>query len=103
MSSPPTKFQAADRAAVVAILSFVSPVTGLALEMIVAWKFGTSEVVDGFRVAWLITLLATQAIWQISPHVLVPLLASARARGGEGEGICMVAAVGSVYVLVSLG
>lgn len=80
-------FGAARAATTLVVLSGLSPIAGLAVEMVLAWRFGSSGTVDAFRVASLIVVLGNQLVFgQLLPHVIVPLFSEYRAKGLEQEG-----------------
>jgi peptidoglycan biosynthesis protein MviN/MurJ (putative lipid II flippase) len=57
-------------------LSVLSPVAGLAVEMALAWRFGTSAVVDAYRVTVLLVVFVQQLfVTAILPFVIVPIFA----------------------------
>jgi putative peptidoglycan lipid II flippase len=80
-------YSAPRSAAILTLLSVLSPVSGLAMEMVLAWRYGASGVVDAFRVAALIAGLGLQLFFgYLLPHVMVPLFAECRAKNREPEG-----------------
>ena len=57
------------------VLSFLSPAAGLLAEAVLAWRFGTSATVDGFRIGMLLVTLVQQLlVVSVLPNVIVPLL-----------------------------
>ena len=69
-----------------AAASLFSPVAGAAVEMAVAWRCGSSALVDGFRIAYVIIAVGAGMLFvQILPHVLIPLFAECRTRDSESE------------------
>ena len=79
-------YAAARSAGGLTMLSIMSPLTGLAVEMVLAWRFGASATVDAFRVGSLLIYFGQQIfIFQILPNVIVPVFAEHRARGEEKE------------------
>ena len=67
-------------------LSILSPVAGLAVEIAMAWRFGTSPVVDAYRVAVLLILFGQQLfVTSILPYVVVPIFAEYRNQGNEQD------------------
>lgn len=57
------------------MLSFLSPVTGLLIEGVLAWRFGASATVDGFRIGMLLVILVQQLlVVSVLPNLIVPLL-----------------------------
>lgn len=73
-------------AAMLTLLSVLSPVAGLAMEMTLAWRYGASGMVDAFRVAALLGSLGLALFFgYLLPHVVVPMFADCRAKGMEQE------------------
>ena len=87
-ASPAEKtYRVANAAALVTALSFLGPIGGLAVEVTLAWRYGASGTVDAFRTAYLlIGFSSNMFVAYLLPHLVVPLLADARARGREKEG-----------------
>lgn len=94
-------------AAALALLSVLGPLSGLALEMALAWRYGASSTVDAFRIAALLTGLGTQLFFgYLLPHVMVPMFAEYRAKGREQEGWRLafsLAAILSALTLLFIG
>jgi putative peptidoglycan lipid II flippase len=68
------------------VVSVLSALSGLAMEITLAWRFGASETVDAFRVSVLLLMLGQQIfVYTVWPNVLVPLIAEYRARGREKD------------------
>src|ERR1700691_181337 len=82
-----TETYATARSAVgLTVLSLVSPITGLAVEMAIALHFGTSATVDAYRVALAIVYIGQQFFMgMLFPNIFVPLFAEYRLRGEEAE------------------
>ena len=90
------------------VLSALSPLAGLAVETVLAWRFGTSPVVDAYRVAVLLLLFGQQLfVTSILPYVVVPIFAEHRASGNEREAWEATNSLGLVFlgvgVLIALG
>jgi putative peptidoglycan lipid II flippase len=67
-------------------LSVLSPMMGLAVEMALAWRFGTSAVVDAYRVTVLLVIFVQQLfVTSIFPFVIVPIFAECRAQQKERD------------------
>ncbi len=67
-------------------LAVLSPLAGLAVEMSLAWRFGTSPTVDAFRIGALLLFFGQQVfVMQILPHVVLPVFTEYRVRGHEKE------------------
>jgi putative peptidoglycan lipid II flippase len=79
-------YATARSAAGLAALSLLSPIAGTAVEMAVARRFGTSGVVDGFRIALAIVYVGQQLfVVSVFPNVIVPLFEQYRTEGYEAE------------------
>ncbi len=66
--------------------SVFSPLAGAAVEMAVAWRYGSSAIVDGFRIAYVVIAVGAGVLFvQILPHVLIPLFVERRATKSESE------------------
>jgi len=90
-------------AAVLAVLSLLSPLAGMAVEIMLAWRFGASGTVDAFRVASLLLIFGNQLFFgQLLPHVIVPLFSAYRAKGEEADGWRLAFSLGSLFGVLSL-
>jgi putative peptidoglycan lipid II flippase len=68
------------------LLSLLSPMTGLTVEMAIALYFGTSATADAYRVALAIVYMGQQFFMgTLFPNIFVPLFAEYRLRGEETE------------------
>lgn len=82
----PEKYSTARSTAGIAGLSVFSPAAGLAVEMAVAHRFGTSAAVDAFRIALAVVFLGQQFfVGLLFPNIIVPLFSECRAQGREIE------------------
>lgn len=99
-----SKPYAATRSAVMlTVLSVLSPMSGLAMEMMLAWRYGASGMIDAFRVATLVVVLGGQLFFgYLLPHVVVPLFAEYRAKGLEYQGWRLAFSMTFILSLVSL-
>jgi putative peptidoglycan lipid II flippase len=108
--SPAIPFAAAarahDTARATTLLSgfaLASPVAGLAFEVSLAWRFGTSAPVDAFRVAALLLAFGQQLfVFQILPHIVVPVFTEYRAAGRETEGWLVALSLANLISLPAL-
>ncbi len=85
-----------------AALSVLSPVAGLGVEVLLAWRFGASPLIDAYRVTVLLMLFGQQ--WFVSsilPYVIVPLFAEFRNRGKEEE--AWAAADALAWLMLAMG
>jgi len=74
-------YAATRSAAILTVLSVLSPFSGLLMEMVLAWGYGASGVVDAFRIASLLLVLGNQLFFgYLLPHVTVPLFSEYRAQ-----------------------
>ena len=83
---PIQHYATARSAAGLAILSLLSPIAGIAVEMAVARRFGTSAAVDAFRIALAVVYIGQQLFTSsFFPNIIVPLFAEYRANESEAE------------------
>lgn len=100
---PAAPYAATRSAALLTALSVLSPLSGLVMEMVLAWRFGASGTVDAFRIAALVLVLGTQLFFgYVLPHVVVPLFTEYRAKGQEREGWRLIFSIAIILSLVSL-
>lgn len=93
----------ANAAALVTILSVLSPLAGLFLEISLAWKFGASGTVDAFRTAYLLIGFGTQLfVGFLLPHIIVPVISRYRAGGNEGAGWRVALTFGQALTFAAL-
>lgn len=101
--SPAKPYAATRSAAILTILSVLSPLSGLVMEMALAWRYGASGTVDAFRIAALVVALGNQLFLSyVLPHVVVPLFSEYRAKGMEHEGWRLVFSLAVILSLVAL-
>ena len=87
-------------AAGLTILSALSPATGLAVEVALAWRLGVSTTVDAFRIASLLVVVGWSLfISEILPNVIVPAFAECRARGAEDEGWSVAFSIANAFMI----
>lgn len=92
----------AHSATTLTILSILSPVAGLALELTLAWRFGASETVDAYRTASFILMFGSSLFFgNLLPHVVIPLFTEYRAKGTEQDGWRLAFSVGSLLGTIS--
>jgi putative peptidoglycan lipid II flippase len=65
------------------ILSLLSPIAGMIVELAVARRFGTSAPVDGFRIAVAVIHIGQQLFLGIFPCIIVPLFVEHQSNGNE--------------------
>lgn len=95
-------YNIAHSATTLTILSILSPVAGLALELSMAWRFGASEMVDAFRIASFILFFGGSLFFgNLLPHVVIPLFTEYRAKGMEQDGWRLAFSVGSLLGIIS--
>jgi putative peptidoglycan lipid II flippase len=93
-------FQTARSAIALTILSLLSPVAGMAAEMALAWRYGTSSLADAYRIGSMLLVMGQQLlVLQILPHVLVPIFSDCRARRGSAEAWRVAQGIGNVFLL----
>ncbi len=89
--------------ALLTVLSILSPISGLAMEMTLAWRYGASGTVDAFRVSALLGSLGLALFFgYLLPHIVVPLFAQYRAEGREEEGWRLATGMALAISAVSL-
>ncbi|MGB6432237.1 MAG: lipid II flippase MurJ [Candidatus Acidiferrales bacterium] len=93
-------YETARAAIALTILSLLSPVAGMAVEMALAWRYGTSSIADAYRIGSMLLLMGQQLlVLQILPHVLVPVFTDCRARRGAAEAWRVAQGIGNVFLL----
>ncbi len=96
-------YAATRSAAILTVLSVLSPLSGLVMEMVLAWRYGASGTMDAFRIASLLVVLGNQLFFgYLLPHVVVPLFSEYRAKGLEVEGWRLAFSLAFILSLVSL-
>lgn len=96
-------YAATRSAAIVSVLSVLGPLSGLVMEMALAWRYGASGTVDAFRIALIVVALGNQLFFgNLLPHILIPLFSEYRAKGLEYEGWRLVFSLAMILSLVSL-
>lgn len=99
----PRKYSTVDNAVVLTGLAVLSPIAGLALEMVMAWRFGGTETVDSFRIASLVLVFGNQIfLGQVLPHVVVPLFSEYSAKKLDQDAWRLVASLFGIFGLISL-
>lgn len=89
--------------AILTILSVLGPLSGLVMEMVLAWRYGASSTMDAFRIATLMLVVGNQLFFSyLLPHVVVPLFSEYRAKGQEHEGWRLAFSMTLILSLVSL-
>ena len=69
------------------LLSLLGPLSGLAVEMALAWRYGASATVDAYRIAMLLIVVGYQLFFSnLLPHVVIPMFTEYRAKNSELEG-----------------
>lgn len=100
---PAQSHKVANAAALVTVLSVLSPTAGLFLEISLAWKFGASGAVDAFRTAYLLIGFGSQLFMGLLlPHIVVPLISAYRARGEEEAGWRLAVSFSQILTLAGL-
>lgn len=81
-------------------LSALSPATGLAVEIVLAWRLGASSTLDAFRIAsMLLTFSWGLFIVEMMPNVVVPIFAECRARGSEEDGWTAAFSIANTFLV----
>ena len=85
------------------LLSLLSPLAGILVEISLANTFGSSPLVDAYRISFLLLMFGTQLFFgQLVTGVLVPLIADYNARGMEQEGWQVAFSIAGALVLIIL-
>src|SRR5712692_2850879 len=80
-------------------LAVLSPLAGIAVEMSLAWRFGTSPTVYAYRIGTVFLLMCQQLlVLQILPHILVPVFTDQRACAGEQKAWQVAFHLGNVFL-----
>jgi putative peptidoglycan lipid II flippase len=94
------RIKIANSAVTLALISVLGPAAGLAVEIVLAWRYGTSPTLDGFRVAMLLITFGQQMLLAtILPNVVIPLFTGHSARGRASEGWTAVFTLGAVLLV----
>jgi putative peptidoglycan lipid II flippase len=84
-------------------LAVLSPAVGLMVEIVLAWRFGASGVVDAFRVATLLLVFGNQFFLnQVLLYIIVPLFSQYRAKGLQQEGWRLAFSLAVIFGAISL-
>ncbi len=84
-------------------LAVLSPLAGMAVEMSLAWRFGTSPTVDAFRIGALLLFFGQQLfVLQILPHTVLPVFTEYRLRGQEKEAWHVALSLGNLLLVPTL-
>lgn len=93
---------AARAATGLALAGLAVPAAGFAAEAALAWRFGTSGVVDAYRVSGVYLVLGQHLLLvHLLPQLVVPLAAEFRAGGRETEGWRLAMALAKLFGLAS--
>src|SRR5712692_10467137 len=88
--------------AILTSVQILSPAAGLLAEIVLAWRFGASGVVDAYRLTVLLLVYGQQFfVSHILPFVIVPIFAECRAKNREQDAWAMADAIG--WVLAFFG
>ena len=82
---------------IVTFINLVTPLSGLIMELVFAWIYGTSLFLDSFRVSVLIILLGTQFLSvYLLPHILIPIYTNYQSKKGEERGWNLLFTIGFI-------
>ena len=81
------------------MLSLLSPIAGMAVELVLAWRFGTTAPVDGFRIALAVIHIGQQLFLGVLPCVIVPLFADYQNKGNSAVAWQSSIALGRLAVI----
>lgn len=86
--------------AILTSIQVLSPAVALLAEVVLAWRFGASGVVDAYRVTVLLLIYGQQLfVSSILPFVLVPIFAECRAKRSEQDAWIVADSVGWLLVV----
>ncbi len=98
-----TRTRVVRQTALLTALSVLSPTLGLIGEAALAWRFGTTGIVDAYRITVLLLLYGQQLfVGSILPYVLVPIFAECRSRGCEEEAWAVADSVARILLLFGI-
>jgi putative peptidoglycan lipid II flippase len=81
----------AHKASVLTFLNILSPVAGLTVEIILAWVFGSSAIVDAYRVVSVIVVFSTQLFFsQMMTNILVPKIMILKSENNTQNALTVV-------------
>jgi len=86
---------------IVSILNLMAPISGLLMEMFLAWGYGASSSIDAFRISSLIMGFGAQFLSvYLLPHLLIPAFSEYKTRSEERRwwSLCW-----TVLIIVSFG
>jgi putative peptidoglycan lipid II flippase len=90
-------------AAGLTLLWLLSPATGLAFEMALAWKLGASGAVDAYRIASILTAFGWQFfVVDVLPALIVPLVARYRSKGREFDAWTIAFSLGNLLLVPTI-
>ncbi|NOY71253.1 MAG: hypothetical protein GXP14_02580 [Gammaproteobacteria bacterium] len=85
------------------LLSLLSPLAGILVEISLANTFGSTALIDAYRISFLLLMFGTQLFFgQLVTGVLVPLIADYSSRGKEQEGWQVAFSMAAAIVLITL-
>lgn len=85
------------------LLSLLSPLAGILVEISLANTFGSSALIDAYRISFLLLMFGTQLFFgQLVTGVLVPLIADYNAKGMEQQGWQVAFSTAAAMVLITL-
>ncbi len=97
------RYATARAATMLSGFALLSPLAGIAAEIALAWRFGTSATVDAFRIGALLLLAGQQLfVIQILPNAVVPVFAEYRRQGKEKEAWHVALSLGNLLLLPAL-
>ena len=88
---------------ILTVFAILSPIAGIVLEMVMAWRFGSTGVVDAYRIASLILAIGSQLfISQMLPHIVIPLFSEYRAKNSDQEGWRLAFTLATLFSATSM-
>ncbi len=97
------QYSTARSASLLTVFAVLSPIAGIVLEMVMAWRFGSTGVVDAYRIASLVLVFGSQLFFsQMLPHIVIPLFSEYRAKNSEQEGWRLAFTLAMVFGVTSM-
>lgn len=87
----------------ITLLSILSPVAGMIVEISLAWQFGASGAVDAFRIASLVLVFVNQLFMgSLLSNMVIPLFLEYRTAGREEDGWRLTFSLAGILGFISI-
>lgn len=83
------------------VLTLLSPITGLAVEIALAWRFGSSATMDAYRISSVIVWVGWQLL-MVLPNIIVPVFTEIAASGKETEARRLAFSLGNAFAVPAI-